>query len=961
MRPEQWQSVKDKIETLLELDAAELPAYLDQIAGNDHELRRELESLLFSKEKMADDFLDLPAYSGHEPLLPASSVIGKRLGPYQIVAKIDHGGMGEVYRALRVDDQYQKQVAIKLIRAGRESAFVVARFKHERQILANLEHPNIARLLDGGTTPEGVPYLVMELIEGESIIEYCDQRALDVIARLELFRQVCSAVQFAHQRLIIHRDIKPGNILVTAEGIPKLLDFGISKILGSEGETGSRDQTATFLRMLTPAYASPEQIRGEPITTASDVYSLGVVLYELLTGRHPYRRSDIALEDIERAVCEFEPDKPSTAVKKMGERTDSAPSDPSPRAPTAIGEKLSKHLRGDLDNIVLMALRKEPQRRYSSAEQFAEDIRRYLNNLPVIARKDTASYRASKFVARHKAGVAATALVLLVFLLAFVVTVREAKIARQQALLAQEQHARAERRFNDVRALANSLIFDVHDSIKDLPGSTPARKVIVDRALQYLNSLAAESSGDVGLQRELATAYERVGLVQGQYLQDSLGDTKGSLDSYEKALKLRQQIDAKSDEWKDHLALAQGYRLVANQQVAMGNRYSARSNIDRSVAISSALNMKQHNEFEILHELGFGYEVSDYIGYPGDPNDDAKVLDDARKAVNADEAILKIKPEDLNELNAYAIDLSHIGGHLEGRDPKKAIEYYNKELEIELRLTRLSNNIKYAHILASAYRDIGSVYEDLGEYPRSLENYVKCVAILEQLNRTDPQNTSVRQSLAIEYVNEAGALARVGKARQGIDFWNKSMEIIRSLVASSPETQQYRHYLAGIVAVGGSIFTEAGKPDAAFKQFEEAKAMYHSLSDLNRVAACNEKLGETAALAGNFQAAEDNYHQALAIVEPLIAAHSSSLDPIYTAADAYSGLGDLSLKKIKTLAESTSQRKARGEACLWFGKSVATWHQIEHPSHSTPNGFDAGDPVAVAKKLQQCQTGSSPF
>jgi serine/threonine protein kinase len=944
MRPEQWQSVKDKIESLLEVDAAERSVYLDQIAGSDGELRRELESLLMSKENMATDFLEVPAYSEPGTLLSTSSIIGRRLGPYQIVAEIGQGGMGEVYRALRVDDQYEKQVAIKLIRAGRESEFVITRFKNERQILAKLEHPNIARLLDGGSTPEGVPYLVMELIEGESIIQYCDRRALGIIARLELFLHVCSAVQFAHQRLIIHRDIKPGNILVTAERIPKLLDFGISKILDAESDSGGGDHTTTILRMLTPAYASPEQIKGEAITTASDVYSLGVVLYELFTGRHPYR-SDGSSEQMLRAICESEPEKPSTAVKTTGERTRSGSLGSSPAGPIGTGDKLSKRLRGDLDNIVLMALRKEPQRRYASADQFAEDIRRYLGNLPVIARKDTASYRASKFVLRHKAGVVAAGIVILTLLAAFVAVVREERIAK--------------RRFNDVRALANSLIFDVHDSIKDLPGSTPARKVIVDRALQYLNSLAAESSNDLGLQRELATAYERVGLVQGHYLQDSLGDTKGSLDSYQKALKLRQQIDAKSGGWKDHLAVAQGYRLVANLLVAIGKRNQARENIDRAIAISYALNTKQPNQFEILHELGFDYEVSDYIGYPDDPNDASKVLDDAHKAVDADEAALKIKPNDLKELDGYAIDLSHVGGHLEGSDPRKAIEYYEKELEIELRLTQRSNNIKYSETLAVAYRDIGSVYDDLGEYPRSLENYVKCVTILEQLNRTDPQNATIRQSLAIEYANEAGELARVGKAKLGIRQWNKSTEIMRSLVASSPETAPYRHYLAAIVAMGGSIFTRARNPDAAFKQFEEARSIYQSASDTTRLAACSEKMGENAALAGDLKTAEDNYHQALAIVEPLIAIKLPKIDALYTAADAYSGLGDLSLMEAKTSAQSTSRRKSRSEACLWYGKSVAAWQQIEHPSRSTPNGFDAGDPAAVAKKLQQCQAGLS--
>src|SRR3974390_1884624 len=238
MTPEQWQRVKDKIDSLLALETSQRSAYLDQIAGTEPQLRRELESLLISHRNMSANFLDVPVYSGSgASVSPPAALIGQRLGAYQIVSEIGKGGMGEVYRALRVDDQYQKEVAIKVIRAGRESAFVGSRFKNERQILAKLEHPNIARLLDGGTTPEEVPYLVMELIEGESIIEFCNRRGLDVAARLRLFLQVCAAVQFAHQRLIVHRDIKPGNILVMADGTPKLLDFGISKILGDENET----------------------------------------------------------------------------------------------------------------------------------------------------------------------------------------------------------------------------------------------------------------------------------------------------------------------------------------------------------------------------------------------------------------------------------------------------------------------------------------------------------------------------------------------------------------------------------------------------------------------------------------------------------------------------------------------------------------------------------------------------
>src|SRR6202035_3027390 len=285
---------------------------------------------------------------------------GARIGPYQIVEEIGHGGMGTVYRAVRADDQYRKQVAIKVVRGGLGDEFRVHRFRAERQILANLDHPNIARLLDGGATADGRPYVVMEYIEGRPIDQYCDDAKLPVSERLKLFRTVCSAVAYAHQRLVIHRDIKPANILVTKEGEAKLLDFGIAKILDPE-EAGV-DQTVTVMRLMTPEYASPEQVRGEAITTASDVYSLGVVLYGLLTGRRPYGRASRVPRDIVQAVIETEPEKPSASITRADTTTAQTVSETRDEIP----EKLQRRLRGDLDNIVLKALRKEPQRRYAS-------------------------------------------------------------------------------------------------------------------------------------------------------------------------------------------------------------------------------------------------------------------------------------------------------------------------------------------------------------------------------------------------------------------------------------------------------------------------------------------------------------------------------------------------------------------------------------------------------------------
>jgi serine/threonine protein kinase/tetratricopeptide (TPR) repeat protein len=324
------------------------------------------------------------------------------------VEQLGRGGMGEVYRAVRADGHYEKQVAIKLVRAGRESSSVIGRFKNERQILAGLDHSNIARLLDGGATEEGVPYFVMELVEGQPIDDYCDSLRLGIPARLEIFLQVCSALVYAHQHQIIHRDIKPSNILVTAEGVPKLLDFGIAKILDSGVVAGGDGLTQTAFRVFTPKYASPEQIKAEPITMASDVYSLGVLLYELLTGHWPYRLKAYTPAEIEQAICEQDPLKPSIAVTRGAEKNLAAGT---PRAITpeeisrARGsdpKQMHSCLSGDLDAIVTMALRKEPQRRYASVHDFSEDIRKHAAGLPIIARRSTIAYRGAKFIRRHR-------------------------------------------------------------------------------------------------------------------------------------------------------------------------------------------------------------------------------------------------------------------------------------------------------------------------------------------------------------------------------------------------------------------------------------------------------------------------------------------------------------------------------------------------------------------------------
>lgn len=352
------------------------------------------------------------------PPPPPVNVIGRIIGSYQIERELGHGGMGVVYLASRADAQFQKLVAIKLIRPGAMGDQVLARFRAERQILANLDHPNIARLIDGGVTDEGKPYLVMEYVQGARPIDsYCDEHRLSIRERLYLFRQVCEAVQYAHRFLVVHRDLKPGNILISADGAVKLMDFGVAKNLLAGFVTAPALPTLGT-QLITPAYASPEQVRGEQIGTTSDVYSLGVVLYELLSGFHPFGSDERPLHELLHAICEAEPERPSAVTHRSAKKAaaGAAASAGIPEILTARREHrtraLRRTLRGDLDWIVLKAMRKDPQRRYASVEQFSEDIRRHLEGFPVVARPDTVRYRFSKFVQRNKAGVAGGAVIL---------------------------------------------------------------------------------------------------------------------------------------------------------------------------------------------------------------------------------------------------------------------------------------------------------------------------------------------------------------------------------------------------------------------------------------------------------------------------------------------------------------------------------------------------------------------
>lgn len=421
----EWRRVEEVFLSAVEHSAENRAAFLETACAGDAPLREDVEALLRSYEA-AGDFMEQPAYQVNAEILVEETgalKIGESFGKYRILSLLGEGGMGEVY--LANDATLGRKVALKLVRPGPGRGDLFRHFRREEQILAGLTHPNIARLYGGAVTPDGVPYFVMEYVEGQRLDSYCETNRLTIRQRLELFRKICSAVSYAHQRLVIHRDLKPANIRVTPEGEPKLLDFGIAKLIDPQTESIG-EPTMTLRGVMTPEYSSPEQVRGEGVTTTSDIYSLGVVLYELLTGQRPYRIKSRRPEEVARAISEEEPRRPSTALTKQNQSSVLL----NPRS-----------LRGDLDNIVLMAMRKEPSRRYASVAQFSEDIRRHSEGLPVVARKDTVGYRSAKFIRRHRVGVTAAVLVAMAIIAGLIVALWEARKARTQRDVAQRINA----------------------------------------------------------------------------------------------------------------------------------------------------------------------------------------------------------------------------------------------------------------------------------------------------------------------------------------------------------------------------------------------------------------------------------------------------------------------------------------------------------------------------------------
>jgi serine/threonine protein kinase len=805
---EKWEQMKELFASALAQEPGERSAFLRHACG-DEALRAELEALLSSYESDKSSSEDeLPSASREE-------VPGQKIGPYQVIRQIGVGGMGAVYLAVRADDTFNKRVAIKLVRAGVDTQAVLRRFRQERQILAPLDHPNITKLLDGGTTEQGLPYFVMDYVEGTRIDEYCDNHRLSVNERIRLFRDVCSAVQYIHQNLVVHRDLKPSNILVTAEGVAKLLDFGIAKLLKPEFFTSSLDATLAEFRPMTPGYASPEQVRGEPVTTASDVYSLGVILYELLTSCRPYNLKSGAPDEIRRAVCEQEPKKPSTVFTTVGEdRIGAKKNSTTPETVATmrgtVPKKLKRQLSGDLDTIVLKALRKEPQRRYVSAEQLSEDLRRHVEGLPVTAHRDTWSYRSGKFISRHKAGVTAATLVAVSLVAGVLATTWQARVA-------QSERAKAQRQFNDVRRLTTSFLFEFHSAIQNLPGSTPARRLVVERALEYLNKLTQEAQGDPGLQRELAEAYLKVGDVQGNPYAPNLGDTQGAAQSYDKALAISKGLtraDAKDDEARRYLG--RSYKSLGEVLPLLGRPSEAVADLRQSAEILERLAATRTDDKELRAELASCYQfLGDVQGHSGLQNlgDPAGALESYRKALALNQTLLTSDANNKNARRGVAVLQIRIGDlQLAGDDVKGAMNNYRSALDTLEGLSASDpTNAADRHLVGHCYQKVGGVQEELGDNKEALKNYNKAAAINEALMAADPTNAQASMNVVVSLRYVGDLLYKVRDRPGALAKYQRIVQILDKRAAAEPENVMVRGRDSEMLIFLGQTLAESGR------------------------------------------------------------------------------------------------------------------------------------------------------
>ena len=684
------------------------PGLIESLCNGDAALMAEVHSLL--KACVAEELVTASRQPGLEglPLDPAKN----RIGPYEIDRLLGRGGMGAVYLGHRADGQFEQQVAIKLIDLPLATDLFRERFRQERQILAGLQHPFIARLLDGGVTSEGDLYLVMEYVDGIPIHRFCEMKQYNVPQRLILFRSVCEAVQFAHQNLVVHRDLKPDNIIVAEDGTPRLLDFGTAKLLSPSRSGPENEFTRLGYQSFTPQYASPEQVLGKSVTTASDTYSLGVLLYLLLTGTLPYELTEFTTEEMVRVICHEPPRKPSLAAG-------------------------SRRLDGDLEATLLKALRKEPQERYLTAEQFASDVQAYLDGRTVTARRGTVRYRAGKFVRRNRMALVGAGVLAMTLLAGLAGVLWQAKVANVE-------RRKAEARAADLRQLSSSLLSELDEAIKQLPGSTGVQQLLVTRVLEHLDRMAQDSQGDRSTQLDLIDAYVRLGNIQGNGYEQNMGDRIGGLAITDKAIALAQALVASTPsdpEALRALAVAHGSKgemlsQTSDVQGAVVSLQNAAQTYDRLVSLPGV-------SPALLFEASIANSaLGDVLGQDTGLADIDAALASYRKSLVFDTHALTLDPGFMRARRGLATMQMHIGNAELDINPSQALKDFELALQRFDELPQSEQkNLTTVRLRAITVRKVAAALSELGEYSKAIPLLEQAREIHQKLVDADSKDT----------------------------------------------------------------------------------------------------------------------------------------------------------------------------------------------------------------------------
>ncbi len=865
----QWTKIKETFSAVAELPLDERAAILQSF---DPLIRDEVEKLLAANDS-AGDFIASPIHveNGHSKFTD-EAMLGHEIDDYVILEKIGEGGMGTVYLAEHRDQEFLQRVALKLIKRGMDTNAVLKRFFVERQILASLDHRNIARLLDGGSTEHGLPYLVMELVEGENIRSFCDEHRYGTNERLQLFLKVCHAISYAHQKLIVHRDIKPSNIVVTDSGEPKLLDFGIAKLLSPDWDATTTEATATNFRLMTPEYASPEQLRGQMTTTATDVYSLGVVLYELLTGERPYKFISKDPFEISREILTIEPPRPSSVVsgqwsvvsngKATHDNNRSTAKDQRPKTENQSATFRTPHsafrtLRGDLDNIILKSIRKDPKDRYKSVEELAEDIDRYLNGMPVRATADSRTYRFKKFVARNRVGTAVAALILFL-----------SGVAGWQAVAANRQRAAAERRFEQVRKLANTVLFEYHDGIATLPGATAMREKMLTDSLDFLNNLSAESLENQDLRREVARAYKKVGDLQGASDTGNVGKTQAALQSYQKALAIQETILAENPE------NAEDVKFVGELLIEIGS---------------------QHRD---LGDLPY-----------------------AEKSFTSTLEVLSKMPEDSKKQSLQAMAFWNIASLRTAQNNlDTSLEYYQKALEIYEKLGDAEpSEKKYRRNAALTHKNIGSVLQLRGEAERAIPHFRQALTIDLENAQNNPHDVSAQLDLSFTYGTLASVLRDAKDFQGSLENSRRAMAIRENIYNADNKNAFAENAVARGFQELGRTYLAQEKYMESERNFAKAQSLYQKIADSDPGNTTKKaRLAENLALLGyvnglnlNLGKANEFFEKSLTIYADLLNQEKLSTLEQRRFVAAYLGYGEVLLKDKQTAKALENLNKAQ--------------------------------------------------